>query len=208
MLLVLIGPYFNHSHWSVSSLDGTYPLSLSRSFFLSVFLCPAALVHPLIPSLTRSLSRTLSLDTYTSVDTNKLADTLPRSVCLTHPVTLRGRRFIHPLIHSVSHSTTSLARPPSLSSILPLHPYLSHVLLSFSTSSLPLSLIPVEHENHQAGEGLMFPLYTVCGVICSMQHAAAGVCSIMCFYCMAVSSNSKTCCCSCGHRCCRGPGTQ
>lgn len=53
MLLVLIGRYFNHSHWSVSSLTEQI-LSPSLSPFPNLPLCPAALVHPLIHLLTHS----------------------------------------------------------------------------------------------------------------------------------------------------------
>lgn len=125
-----------------------------------------------------------------------LADTLPHPVCLTHSLGHVIRPLVHSSFHSFIQSVTlsphfhQLAFPlyfslsslpvfPQPSSILPLHTYLCHVLLSLSTSSppslplspnlsLPLSLIPVEQESHQAGERLMFPLCMVCRVICKV----------------------------------------
>lgn len=157
MLLVLIGPYFNHSHWSVSSLT-EHILSPSLSPFPNLSL---SVLHPLIHSLTHShLTHTPSLS-------------LPHSVCFTCP-------FIFSFIHSFSHLTlhhltfTNCPLLPQLlqpSPILPL-PRMSLSWTSFtlyflpsltsSLSSLSLflspSLIPVEQKSHQARERLLVPI--------------------------------------------------
>lgn len=61
MLLVLIGPYFNHSHWSVSSLTEQI-LFLPLPIFLP--LCHATLVHLLfhMDTLAGTLPHTLKFD--------------------------------------------------------------------------------------------------------------------------------------------------
>lgn len=159
MLLVLIGPYFNHSHWSVSSLTeqilspSLSPLpniapSLSLFFPSPLPLCPAALVHP--------LTHALSLNTHTH--------TLPHSVCLTKSRLdfLVFYSFIHPLIHSfiqslyhltLQHATVTdspaLSPFPLFSSIAP-HSFPSRTSLSCASftlcflPSLP-HLLPLSH---------------------------------------------------------------
>lgn len=149
MLLVLIGPYFNHSHWSVSSLTeqilspSLSPLpniapSLSLSFPSPLPLCPAALVHP--------LTHALSLNTHTH--------TLPHSVCLTKSRLdfLVFYSFIHPLIHSFIHSVSlpphsaachcnRLSCPLSFPSVFlyrsPFFPFTHVFVLRFFHSLLP-----------------------------------------------------------------------
>lgn len=134
MLRVLIGLYFNHSHWSVSSLTEHIPsLSLSLSH------CPATLVHPLIHSLW--------FDTCTGRDAHPP----------THLLTLVIRSFIS----SLSGLPACLSLPSLQLASTPSFHTQPCGILSFTASyppslplppnlSLPLSLIRVERESHRA----------------------------------------------------------
>lgn len=114
MLLVLIGPYFNHSHWSVSSLTEQI---LSPSLSLSVPL------HLLTHSSTCSHTHTW----HTRLQTHSLS---PHS-------------FIHLFIHSLRHlmhltlaNSFPFSHSVSHNSLLLRHSSLPHTSLSCTSFSL------------------------------------------------------------------------
>lgn len=130
MLLVLIGPYFNHSHWSVSSLTEQI-LFLPLPSFLP--LRHATLVHPLF------------LHTHTHTETHAWTPlrahslTLLSSICVFFPI-------VHSFIHTDTASPRSAASQPNTSSrvflLALLHSLLPHKsYASFTPDFLP-SLLP------------------------------------------------------------------
>lgn len=114
MLLVLIGPYFNHSHWSVSSLTEQI-LFLSRSpIFLP--LCHATLAHPHTRMHTRTRLQTPSVSL--------------SSICVFCAII---HSLIHLFIQSLHHLPLLHLLLISPSSV---HTRLCAVLLSLPASSL------------------------------------------------------------------------
>lgn len=131
MLRVLIGPYFNHRNWSVSSLT-EHPLPLP--FTLS--LCPTTLAHP----LTHSPARFHSPFTHPLIHSfipSALGPSLLSSPPCSSPPLLPSTHARSLVLSFHSLLPTPPTPPPP---VLPLPPNLS----------LPLSLIRVEQESHRA----------------------------------------------------------
>lgn len=186
MLLVLIGPYFNHSHWSVSSLTEHILPAISLSLRFTLSCCTCSPTHP--------LTQTLSLDTYTSADMDAPANILPGSACPPYS----PRHFIWPHVHSSSHSFRQWLMSPHFPQLPRSPPFFSpHISVSCTSfilhflpsliSSLSQSFSSSLFDPCRGEESslLMFPLCKVCRVICKM--CSSRTCSMYIFYCMALN---------------------
>lgn len=185
MLLMLIGPYFNHSHWSVSSWRNRSPPT-PLSFSLTVLL-PS---HPLAPF---SLWHTPILPSHSPT---KLGSYVHSFTPLLSSAAL-------PLLYFFSTTSQIFVwRPPPffvldfIHSPLPVFPH--SLPLSFLHGSLSLLPLWSPWSRRATRQASISPLHCTQRAEWSAtaQRAGAQHTGPLCFNCMAVNSRSAACCCA------------